>query len=62
MFEQSQSQGANFDASTVVSGEDVVKKFSQASAPKRQRAKDLAASMGYQWLRVQFPNIDLTNV
>ena len=62
--EQCPSEGANagVDVVTVVSGDNVLRRFPQASSPRRQRAKDLAASTAYQWLRSQFPNINLTNV
>ncbi|KAJ2913760.1 hypothetical protein MD484_g6645, partial [Candolleomyces efflorescens] len=41
---------------------DVVRRFEQASASTKQGAKDLAARPAYDWLRFEFPNLDLDNI
>ncbi|KAJ2925882.1 hypothetical protein H1R20_g11220, partial [Candolleomyces eurysporus] len=46
----------------LLDGKKVVAKFAQASAMRRQTAKDIAARTGYLWLIAQHPNIDLVNV
>ena len=53
---------ANVGHAVVLDGKNVVAKFAQASASRRQTAKDIAARTGYLWLIAQYPNIDLVNV
>ncbi|RXW19900.1 hypothetical protein EST38_g5959 [Candolleomyces aberdarensis] len=39
-----------------------VVKIGPSSAPKKQRAKDLAARSGFEWLCSQYPEIDFSDL
>ncbi|RXW18673.1 hypothetical protein EST38_g7180 [Candolleomyces aberdarensis] len=45
------------EARLLLTNGDVEQKFPQKSADSKQEAKDLAASLGYQWLRKEFPGL-----
>jgi hypothetical protein len=38
-----------------------VSKVGRASAPKKQRAKDLAARVAFDWLLSHYPSVDLSD-
>ena len=43
-------------------GQEVIVKVGHASASRKKTAKAEAAALGYQWLRSNYPTIDLSNV
>ena len=43
-------------------GHELLLAVGQASAAKKRKAKDMAAKSGFEWLRSQYPLIDLNDV
>ncbi|RXW18757.1 hypothetical protein EST38_g7096 [Candolleomyces aberdarensis] len=43
-------------------GNDLLLAVGQASARKKQEAKDMAAQFGFEWLRAEYPSVNLSNI
>ncbi|KAJ2935766.1 hypothetical protein H1R20_g1329, partial [Candolleomyces eurysporus] len=43
-------------------GNDLLLAVGRASARKKQEAKDMAAKSGFEWLRAEYPLVNLSNI